>query len=86
MTFKSIADTDPWPLKCPDPDDLEIQELLAFLEDHTHVELSDWEVTFCESITKRLQYGLRPTDKQIEILKRGLFKRLWDNDPALWNA
>ncbi len=84
MTFKSIASEDPWPFKCPDPSELEIQELLAILEDHTHVELSEWESAFCESIVRRLGYGLRPTEKQIELLGRGLFKKLWDNDPALW--
>jgi hypothetical protein len=84
MTFKSIADTDPWPLKCPDPDDLEIQELLSFVEDYGHASLSDWECDLCQSLLGQLRRGKRPSDKQYEILARGLFKKLWDNDPNLW--
>jgi hypothetical protein len=84
LTYKSISETDPWPDKCPNPEDLSRRELITFFENWEHAPLTQWEVDFVESLHERMLDGLWPTQKQFDLLNKGLFKRLWDNDPALW--
>jgi hypothetical protein len=84
MTYKSISATDPWPDVCPDPEELSHEELLCILEIWPHAYLSPWERDFCESIHERVLDGRDLTQKQFDVLNRGLFRLLWDSDPALW--
>ena len=61
-------------------------ELIAFLKiaiDHSAFE--EWEQSFCESCADRLRYGRPLTERQEDVLRRGLLKKLWDNDPTLWD-
>lgn len=84
MTYKSIRDKDPWPHTCPEPRDLTREELLSILENYTSAYLTSWEHDFCESICERVKDGRWLTERQYEMLDKGLFKLLWDSDPALW--
>lgn len=65
-------------------EELSEDELIEVLELHPHAYCSAWESDFCESLVSRLHNGIPLTDRQIEILEKGLLKRLQENDPLLW--
>lgn len=87
MGYKDHFDKDPWPDECPDPALLSPKELLAIVGCWPHAELSSWEQNFCGSLEQRLKKHQEPSEKQVEVLqKHGLFRRLYDADPALWEG
>lgn len=66
-------------------DDLTEEELIEILSLYQYAHCSDWETDFCRSLVARLQGGKQLTERQVEILNRGLLTRLQDNDPLLWD-
>ena len=60
-------------------------ELVDYLEQAPYLvrPLSEWELDFCTSLLRQLRYG-RPTPRQNEVLDRGLLRKLWGEDPRLW--
>ena len=46
---------------------------------------STWEKDFCQSLLFQLEAGRTLSDRQIEILSKGLLYRLQDDDPLLWD-
>ena len=79
-------DPDPFDAECPDPGEISDIELIDLLEVASKCPkiFTDWEVDFCDSIADQLDRGKVLSEAQLEVLRRGLLKRLWDNDPELW--
>jgi hypothetical protein len=78
---------DPWDKKPPDLHELSDDELLEFLGVAARNGgcFNDFELSFCASISRQILRGYPLSEKQIAVLdKRGLLKKLWDNDPILW--
>ena len=78
-------ETDKWDRKCPLAHELRTYELATFLRYASEItSLTDWEQDFCRSLSRHLTYQ-SPTAGQRAVLDRGLLRKLWQNDPRLWD-
>ena len=66
-------------------EELSTEELIEVLGLWPFAYCSLWEEGFCESLKQQLECGRRLSERQIEILNKGLLYRLQDNDPHLWD-
>lgn len=86
MPYKDYFDEDPFPDACPDPEGLKPLEALAIMSNWPHAGLNTWEMGFCMNLESNLRAGYwEPTENQLKVLRKGLFARLHDSDPALWD-
>ena len=78
--------SDLWNEHPPNTGFLTTSELVHFLRVGSRVSegLSDWDREFCRSCLQRIKCHTGLTDAQCRVLDRGLLKKLWDADPALW--
>jgi hypothetical protein len=66
-------------------DEMSREQLIEVLGLWPFAYCSGWERDFCMSLILQLEAGRRLSDRQIEILNKGLLFRLQDNDPHLWD-
>lgn len=66
-------------------EELSREQLIEVLKLWPYAYCSVWEKDFCMSIIAQLEAGRRLSERQIEILDKGLLYRLQDDDPLLWD-
>lgn len=66
-------------------DEMSQEQLIEVLGLWPYAYCSPWEKDFCQSLLFQLEAGRRLSDRQIEILNKGLLYRLQDDDPLLWD-
>ena len=76
----------PFDQRCPDPFELTAKELISYLEQAPFLvkPLTDWELQFCYIVLRRLYAYGNATAHQYQTLRGKIMRRLWDEDPRLW--
>ena len=77
----------PWNQRCPKPLELTTKELISYLKQAPNLvkPLTDWELSFCASVLRHLESNMSNlTEAQYTKLSGKIMRRLWDEDPRLW--